>query len=213
MTEMEKKRNRLLAPTVIRALKTRNMEGYFAETKEEAKEQALSLIPEGSRVGWGGAWSAKEIGLFDALREGNYETLDRDVETTPEGKDRIQHEILHSCDYFISGTNAISEDGVLVNVDGNANRVAALCCGPDHVIFIVGMNKVVKTEEDAYRRARNIAAPINAQRFGLDTPCAKLGKCMNCLHEQCICCQILTTRYSKHPGRYKVILVNENLGF
>lgn len=213
MTEMEKKRNRLLAPTMINALKTRNMEGFFAETKEEAKEVALSLIPEGSRVGWGGAWSAKEIGLFDALREGNYETLDRDKETTPEGKNRIAHEILHSCDYFISGTNAISEDGVLVNIDGNANRVAALCCGPDHVIFIVGMNKVVKTEEDAYARAKNIAAPINAQRFGLDTPCAKLGKCMSCLHEQCICCQILTTRYSKHPGRYKVILVNENLGF
>ena len=213
MTEMEKKRNRLLAPTMISALKSRNMEGYFAETKEEATELALSLIPEGSSVGWGGALSATEIGLLDAVREGNYKALDRDTETTAEGKNRIAHEILYSCDYFISGTNAISEDGVLVNIDGNANRVAALCSGPDHVIFIVGMNKVVKTEEDAYSRAKNIAAPINAQRFGLDTPCAKLGKCMNCLHEQCICCQILTTRYSRHPGRYHVILVNENLGF
>lgn len=213
MTEIEKQRNRLLAPVMINSLKARNMTGYFAETKEEALKTVLSLIPEGSSVGWGGAWSAMEVGVQDAIRNGNYKAMDREAESTVEGRKRVEKAILNSCDYFIAGTNAISEDGVLVNIDGNANRLAALCNGPDRVIFVVGMNKVVKTEADAMSRAKNIAAPINAQRFGLDTPCAKLGKCMDCLHEQCICCQILTTRYSKHPGRYHIVLVNEKLGF
>ena len=150
---------------------------------------------------------------MELLRCGDYNFLDRYKEgLTGEEREKIYRDAFFADTYFMS-SNAIIKSGVLYNVDGNANRVAALCSGPDHVIFIVGMNKAVKTEEDAYSRAKNIAAPINAQRFGLDTPCAKLGKCMNCLHEQCICCQILTTRYSRHPGRYHVILVNENLGF
>lgn len=213
MTEMEKKRNRLLAPALIKALEGRNMEGHFVETAEDAKKMALSLIPEGSSVSWGGVTSAYEIGLIDAIRNGNYNELDRDLAATPQEKVRIQKEALSNCNYFIASANGMSEDGVIVNVDGNSNRVAAICCGPDNVILIVGMNKVVHTEEDAYRRAKYVAAPINAQRFGLDTPCAKFGKCMNCQHEQCICCNIVITRYSRHKGRIKVILVNEDLGF
>lgn len=139
--------------------------------------------------------------------------LDREGAPTPEEKKRLEKMIMSECDYFISSANAMSEDGVIVNIDGNSNRVAAICYGPEHVLMIVGMNKVVRTKEDAYQRAKYIAAPINAQRFGLDTPCAKLGKCMDCQLEQCICCQILTTRYSRHKGRIKVILVNEDLGF
>lgn len=213
MTEMEKLRNRTLAPQLIKALESRNMQAHFAETPKDALQIALSLIPEGSRVGWGGVHSAQEIGLIEAVRTGNYTALDRDRATTPEEKIAIQKETLSNCDYFLVSANGMSEDGVIVNIDGNSNRVAAICCGPDHVIMIVGMNKVVHTEEDAYRRAKYVAAPINAMRFGLDTPCAKLGKCMDCKHEQCICCQILITRYSRHKGRIQVILVNEDLGF
>ena len=98
-------------------------------------------------------------------------------------------------------------------MDGNANRVAAFAYGPKNVLLIVGMNKVVKTEADAMSRARNEAAPINAQRFGVDTPCVKNGSCFNCKSPQCICCQILITRFSKVPKRTKIILVDENLGF
>lgn len=213
MMEMEKVRNRKLAPQIINALNNRNIEAYFAETKEDALRLALDIIPKGSSVGWGGVMSAHEIGLIDAIRSGEYKVLDREGASTPEEKKRLEKLIMSDCDYFISSANAMSEDGVIVNIDGNSNRVAAICYGPEHVLMIVGMNKVVHTKEDAYQRAKYIAAPINAQRFGLDTPCAKLGKCMDCQHEQCICCQILTTRYSRHKGRIKVILVNEDLGF
>ena len=116
-------------------------------------------------------------------------------------------------DYFLGSVNAMSEDGVFINIDGNANRVAAYAYGPKHVLLIVGMNKVVKTEADAMSRARNEAAPINAQRFGIDTPCSKNGTCFDCKSPQCICCQILTTRFSRVKGRFQIILVDENLGF
>lgn len=213
MHEMDKKRNRLRQEKIIKSLEQRNIEAFFAETKEEALKIALDIIPEESTVSNGGAMSAREIGLIDAVINGNYNYLDRDGATDSVEKDRLEHEILSNCDYFIAGVNGMSENGVIVNVDGNANRVAAIAYGPRHVLFIVGMNKVVHSEEDAYNRAKYIAAPINAQRFGLTTPCGINGKCGECLMEQCICCQILTTRYSKHKGRIKVILVNEDLGF
>lgn len=205
-------RNEVLGNRVVTALESRNMEAYYVKTKEEALAKALELIPEGSSISWGGTMSAQEIGLTDALHKGNYDVYDREQVETREEKEKIAHQALN-CDFFIGSTNALSEDGVLVNVDGNANRVAAFAYGPKNVLLIVGMNKVVKTEADAMSRARNEAAPINAQRFGVDTPCVKNGSCFNCKSPQCICCQILITRFSKVPKRTKIILVDENLGF
>ncbi|RKQ26700.1 MULTISPECIES: lactate utilization protein [Clostridia] len=205
-------RNEVLANRVVKNLESRNMEAYFVKTKEEALKKALELIPEGSSISWGGTVSAKEIGLLDAVHEGNYEVYDREEAQTPELKNEIAHKAL-DCDFFIGSTNALAENGVMVNIDGNANRVAAFAFGPKNVLLIVGMNKVVKSEEDAMSRARNEAAPINAQRFGLDTPCSKNGMCYDCKSPDCICCQILITRYSRAAKRIKVILVDENLGF
>lgn len=205
-------RNEVLGNRVVKALESRNMEAYYVKTKEAALAKALELIPEGSSISWGGTMSAQEIGLTDALHKGNYNVYDREQVETREEKEKIAHQALN-CDFFIGSTNALSEDGVLVNVDGNANRVAAFAYGPKNVLLIVGMNKVVKTEADAMSRARNEAAPINAQRFGLDTPCCKTGSCFDCKNPDTICCQFLVTRYSKHPNRIKVILVNEDLGF
>lgn len=156
--------------------------------------------------------SAQEIGLLDAVRSGNYEVLDRETKETRAEQEDVMRQALN-CDVFLGSTNALSEDGILVNIDGNANRVAAYSFGPKSVLLIVGMNKVVKTEADAMSRARNEAAPINAQRFGIDTPCVKNGTCFNCKSPQCICCQILITRFSKVPKRTKIILVDDNLGF
>ena len=200
-------RNEVLGNRVVKALESRNMEAYYVKTKEAALAKALELIPEGSSISWGGTMSAQEIGLTDALHKGNYDVYDREQVETREEKEQIAHQALN-CDFFIGSTNALSEDGVLVNVDGNANRVAAFAYGPKNVLLIVGMNKVVKTEADAMSRARNEAAPINAQRFGVDTPCVKNGSCFNC-----ICNQILITRFSKVPKRTKIILIDENLGF
>ena len=160
------KRNELLAQKVIKGLASRNMTGYYAATKEEALQIALSLIDEGNSVTMGGAMSAIEIGLVDAVKEGPYNFIDRDAW---EDK-RAAMLAAYDADVFLASVNAMTDDGVLVNIDGNANRVSAIAQGPKKVIFIVGMNKVCGSDVDsAIKRARNVAAPTNAQRFGLST--------------------------------------------
>ena len=157
----------------------------------------------------GGGMSVHEIGLVDALKTGPYNFIDRDA---CEDK-RVAMLAAYDADVFLSSANAMTEDGILVNIDGNSNRVSAIAQGPRKVIFIVGMNKVCDDVDGAMKRARNVAAPINAQRFGLSTPCSKTGSCMNCKSPDTICCQFLITRFSRHAGRIHVILVNDNLGF
>ena len=209
MNENFTKRYALLAQKVIKGLESRQMTGYYAADKEEALKIALSLIPEGSTVTMGGAMSAHEIGLPRALEEGDYNFIDRDK---MEDK-RAAMLAAYDADYFLASANAMTEDGIIVNIDGNGNRVSAISQGPRHVLFIVGMNKICDDVDGALKRARNVAAPINAQRFGLNTPCTKTGSCMDCKTPDTICCQFLITRYSKHPGRIHVILVNDCLGF
>lgn len=206
------KRNKALGERVVKALGSRNMEAYYVESKEEAVKTALRLIDEGSMVNMGGSASVRESGLIEALNAGNYTFYDRDLASTPEERDQIARKAFE-CDWYLGSVNAMSEDGVFVNIDGNANRVAAYAFGPKNVLLIVGMNKVVKTEEDAIHRARNEAAPVNTQRFGSNTPCVKNGSCFDCKSEDCICCQIMITRFSRIPNRFKIILVDENLGF
>lgn len=209
MNGMIKSRNALLARKVIEGLESRNMRGYYAANKAEALNKALELIPEGASVAMGGAMSAHEIGLVTALKAGNYNFVDRDA-----NKDkRAAMLAAYDADVFLSSANAMTQDGILVNIDGNANRVSAIAQGPRMVLFIVGMNKVCDDLDGAMKRARNVAAPINAQRFALSTPCAKTGACMDCKSPDTICCQFLITRFSRHKDRIHVILVNENLGF
>ena len=203
------KRNELLAQKVIKGLASRNMTGYYAASKEEALKVALELIPEGSSVTMGGAMSVHEIGLFSALKEGNYIFIDRE-----EYEDKREAMLqAYDADVFLTSVNAMTEDGVLVNIDGTANRVSAIAYGPKKVVAIVGMNKVCGDLDGAMKRARNVAAPINAQRFTKTTPCAKTGSCMDCKSPETICCQFLITRYSRFADRIHVILVNDNLGF
>ena len=208
MDENIRKRNERLAQTVIKGLQSRNMSGYYAESKEEALKQALSLIQEGSTISMGGCASAQEIGLVQALQEDNYHYLDRSRMEPREGLLAA-----YDSDVFLSSANAMTSDGILVNIDGNSNRVSCIAQGPKKVIFIVGMNKVCDDLDSAMKRARNVAAPINAQRFDIKTPCKETGKCFDCKSPDTICCQFLITRYSRHTGRIHVILVNEQLGF
>ena len=209
MNESMKKRNQLLAQKTIRGLQSRNMSGYYAETAEEALQLAMSLIPEGSTVTMGGGTSVHEIGLSEAVKAGNYRFIDRDVY---EDK-RAAALLAYDADVFLASCNAITDDGILVNIDGNANRVSAIAFGPKKVIFIVGMNKVCGDLDGAMKRARNVAATANAQRFQLSTPCSKTGACMDCKSPDTICCQFLVTRFSRHVDRIHVILVNDTLGF
>ncbi len=209
MNENIQKRNELLAQKVIEGLKSRNMTGYYATSKEEALKKALEIIPEGSTITMGGGMSVAEIGLVDAVKNGNYTFIDRNAASDR----RAAMLAAYDADVYLASVNAMTDDGILVNIDGNSNRVSAIAFGPKKVIFIVGMNKVCGDLDHAMKRARNVAAPINAQRFGLSTPCAKTGSCFDCKSPDTICCQFLTTRYSKHEGRIHVILVNDDLGF
>ncbi len=212
MNEAMIKRNELLAQKVIKGLESRNMTGYYAATKEEALKKALEIIPEGSSVTMGGAMSAHEIGLVEAIKNGSYTFIDRETAKTPEEKREAMLKG-YDADFFLSSANAMTDDGVIVNIDGNSNRVSMIAQGPKHVLFIVGMNKICGDIDGAMKRARNVAAPINAQRFGLSTPCSKTGACMNCKSPDTICCQFLITRFSRHKDRIHVILVNDDLGF
>ena len=208
MNEIIFKRNELLAQNLIKELNSRNMEAIYAKDKKEALKKVLDLIPDHSSVTMGGCQSANDIGLVDVLKTDKYNFIDRSKMDKREALLKG-----YDTDYFITSANAISEDGILVNIDGNANRVSYICQGPKHVIFIVGMNKVAKDLDSAMKRARNVAAPINGQRFDIKTPCKTTGKCFDCKSMDTICCQFLITRFSKHKDRIKVVLVNDNLGF
>ena len=197
---------------LVKNLKKRHFDAIYCATKEEALQQALMWIPKGSTVGWGGATSAQQIGLIDALNAGNYRTLDRDKCETVQEREQIARDCF-SADVFLTGANALSLDGQMVNIDGNGNRVGAIIYGPKSVLVIAGINKVMDTLEDAVTRARTVAAPINQQRFLLDNPCTTTGSCMDCKSESCICNHIVITRHCRPAGRIKFILVGEELGF
>ena len=197
---------------LVENLKKRHFEACYCASKEEALEAALKWIPEGVTVSWGGALSCQQIGLLDAVRRGNYEPIDRDLCKMAQEWEQAQRNALFA-DVFLTGANALSIDGQMVNVDGTGNRVAAIVYGPKSVLVVAGMNKVMDNLDDAIRRARTVAAPMNKQRFDLETPCAHTGICVDCKSEACICNQIVITRHCRPAGRIKFILVGEELGF
>ena len=165
MNQFKKKMYDLSGPKTVEALNKRRFEAYYCSTAEEAVEKALELIPREDTVSWGGAMTVDELGLKQRLAQEGYTLLDRDTAKTPEEKQAIMRQAL-TCGTFLMSSNAISKDGQLVNIDGMGNRVAAMCFGPRQVVVIAGMNKVLGTLDDAVARARNVAAPANAQRGG-----------------------------------------------
>lgn len=211
MNENKKKMYDLSGPKTVEAMKKRHFDAYYCSTAAEAVEKALELIPKTDSVSWGGVMTVDELGLKQRLAQEGYTLIDRDTAKDPAEKQALMHQAL-SCGTFLMSSNAISKDGQLVNIDGMGNRVAALCFGPKQVIVVAGMNKVAGDLDSAMSRARHIAAPANVQRFDVKTPCAVTGQCGNCTSPDCCCAQIVTTRFSKIPGRIKVVLVGEVLG-
>ena len=203
-----------LAESIIEKLAHRNMEGYYCKDREEANTKAKRFLMPECSVSWGGSETLREIGLIDDLLESgsDYEIYNR-AAIPPEMSEKEFYGKMVTSDFYFMSSNAITLDGELINIDGNGNRVACLCNGPEHVIVIVGMNKVVPDVKSGIARTRNIAAPPNCVRLERNTPCAEYGRCADCLTEDCICCQTVVTRRSMHPGRIKVILVGEELGF
>lgn len=199
-------------PKVAEALNKRHFEAYYCPDCAEALEKILELIPQDHVVSWGGTATVDELGVKEALRQRGQAVIDRDTAKDAQERQQMLKQAL-TCDTFLMGSNAISADGQLVNIDGTGNRVAALCFGPTQVVVVAGMNKVAGDLDGAMRRAREVAAPMNAQRFPLKTPCVANGLCGDCKGPDSICAQIVTTRLCKPAGRIKVVLVGEDLGF
>ena len=197
---------------VAEALNKRHFEAYYCPDCAEALEKILELIPQDHVVSWGGTATVAELGVKEALRQRGQAVIDRDTAKDAQERQQMLKQAL-TCDTFLMGSNAISADGQLVNIDGTGNRVAALCFGPTQVVVVAGMNKVAGDLDGAMRRAREVAAPMNAQRFPLKTPCVANGLCGDCKGPDSICAQIVTTRLCKPAGRIKVVLVGEDLGF
>ncbi len=202
-----------LANTLIHNLKRNNMEGFYCDSSADAVALAMDLMKDAKTVGMGGSETVRECGLLDAVKESEaLHFIDRNQATTPEERRACYAETV-CADYFLMSTNAITLDGELVNIDGNGNRLACLMQGPEHVLVITGMNKVVEDVESGIQRIGLAAAPPNAARLSRNTPCSQTGHCGDCHSKDCICGHIVVTRHSIHPGRIKVILVGEELGF
>lgn len=212
MEDVKMTARRTTAERIIKKLAIRNMTGHYRDTAAEAVELARGLVEPGQSVTWGGSVSFSESGIKAALEADGHRMIDRSQAATPEEQDAMWREQVGS-DWFFMGTNAITLDGELVNIDGNANRLALLLHGPKHVCVIAGMNKVVADVESGLNRIRTVTCPLNAARLHTGTPCELAGVCSNCHAEKCMCCQEVITRHSRHDGRIHVILVGEDLGF
>lgn len=203
MTELLKKTEK--------SLLARGFDAHIFETKDEAVAFAKQLIGKTESVTWGGSMTIRDMGLTEALKKEGYLTFDRD-EIAPADRAAFVKEHFFS-DWYLMSANAITQDGELLNLDGNGNRVASLIYGPRNVLVIVGSNKVTSSLSEAYARVREIAAPKNAQRFPLQTPCKKTGSCANCLSPDTICSQMVYTRTCRPQKRIHVLLINESLGY
>ena len=212
MKTLSEQRYSRLGPVVIKALQSRSFDAFYFDEPADAVEKIISLIPKDHVVSWGGSKTMLDLGIQERLANDGYNLLDMDKAASPEERADIMRNAL-LCDTFLSGTNAISEDGWLVNIDGYGNRAAAMIFGPKQVIIAAGMNKIAKTYKDALVRARTIAAPLNIQRFPkLRTPCGETGTCADCLSGDTICSYFVSLRFCKPAGRIKVILVGKDLG-
>lgn len=201
-----------IADNLIKKFNLRGIEGYYCSTREEALGTIKRFLTPDCSVTWGGSETLKEIGLLDALMDSDYIVYDRMEAKTPEEKSQMYSRIV-TADYFFTSSNAITLDGELVNVDGNGNRVACLITGPKNVVVVAGMNKLTPDVASAIARVKHMAAPPNAMRLNCNTPCADIGRCVNCLTDDCICANTVVTRKSMKPGRIKVILIGEELGY
>lgn len=208
----EDKYKTVLAENTVKALKKRGFDACYCRDKEAALGKALSLIEPESVVTWGGSQSIMQIGLTKTLKNGNYKVTDR-ADAKDEDEKRLMYRRAFFSDWYLGSANAVSADGEIINIDGSGNRVAAMMYGPDNVLLIVGINKIASDYESAVKRAKNVASPINVQRFDKNTPCKTLGVCKDCLCDDCICSYITVIRRCKPKGRIKVIITGESLGF
>lgn len=205
-----------------KALRKNNMNVFIADNSKQAVETVKKLLNKGDTVSNGGSETLKECGVLDLIKNGDYNYLDRTTADTDAEKQEIYRKTFFA-DAFLTSSNAVTESGELYNVDGNCNRISAIAFGPKKVIFVVGYNKIVSDLDEAVSRVKKIAAPCNAKRFGLDTPCGVTGECSSlenggdmpkgCFNKKRMCCNYLVSAYQRYPDRFNVILVAEELGY
>ncbi|RDY22677.1 lactate utilization protein [Romboutsia maritimum] len=213
MSESIKWVNEKKIERTIKALEDNNIKGYLVNTEEDLFKIIESIVKKGELIGCGGSMTLFETNVIDFLRNGNYNFLDRyKSNLTKEDMKKIYRKSFYADTYFTS-TNAITENGELYNVDGNGNRIAAMLYGPDKVIVICGVNKIVKNVDEAIKRNREICAPANAKRLDTKTPCKTTGHCMDCSSPDRICCEYTLIRKQRTTNRMHVIFLNENFGY
>ncbi len=211
MASPKQERNNKIGARVAAALNARHFDAQYCETAADAVAAAIALIPKGASVTFGGSVTIRESGLVAALKTGEWRVYDRD--DIPREERAAFTEAHWFSDFYLSSANALSEDGVIYNMDGAGNRVASLIYGPREVILMIGVNKIVRDEQAAIARVRGTASPINAQRFDINTPCKKTGSCADCKSPDCICCTLTAMRLCRPAGRIHVILFGEEYGY
>ena len=206
-----KRINHIKVKNTIANLEKNNMKAVYVETKEEALTLFKTMVPQGSYTATGGSMTLRDTGIMDYLMS--------ETDYHKEYKDA------YSASFYVLSANAITEKGEIFQVDGRSNRVSAMLFGPENVIVVAGINKLVPTVREAAIRVKNVAAPINATRLCMDTPCTKLGHCIaptldedslfanGCQSEGCICCNSVVFRRQRTKDRITVILVGEDLGY
>ncbi len=197
----------------IKALSENNINGYFIKSKDDLISKIKDLVPKGSTVGAGGSMTLAESGVMELLKSGEYTFLDRSVPGLSADDIKDIYRKSFAADAYFTSTNALTEKGEIYNVDGNGNRVAAMIYGPDKVIIICGVNKIVKTLDDAIQRNREMAAPANAKRLERKTPCATTGQCMDCKSPEKICRAFTTITSQGNKDRMHVLILNEAFGY
>ena len=194
-------------------LEKNNIKAYYAKSDDEIFQTIKAIVKDGETVSVGGSMTLFEIKIIDFLRSGRYNFLDRYEENLTQTDLKEIYRKSFSANTYFASANAITEEGEIFNVDGNGNRVAAILYGPDKVILIVGVNKIVKNIDEAIKRNKDISGPANAKRLNLQTPCAKVGYCMDCKSKDRICCEYTVIKRQRNENRIHVIFVNDNLGF
>ncbi len=201
-----------------KALRENNMAAFVCNSKEDALKQVEALLTDGAKIGTGGSVSLAECGVTELLKSGRYNFIDRT--TYPADKMSECYADMYTADFYLCSSNAVTENGELYNVDGNSNRISAICFGPKKVIMVVGANKVVANLDEAVNRVKRVAAPANCIRLGCNTYCKETGVCLGVdkdMTDGCkgdtICCNYLISSKQRHKDRINVILVAESLGY
>lgn len=210
---------------VIKSLESNNIKTVFAETKAEVCEIVRDMLFKGAVITAGGSMSLKESGVWEIINSSEYDFRDRTKQGISDEERTEAHKAAVGCDFFFCSSNAVTENGELVNVDGNANRVASIAFGPKRVVMVVGVNKIVKDIDEGLLRVKKIAAPKNAVRLNTGTPCQKLGHCVALEKSDCpaftegckspnrMCIEYLVSGFQKQKDRITVILCGETLGY